>query len=730
MGTQTDANNEWLELRNLTSNPVSLEGWQLLDKDHQIKIIFSVADQIPANGYFLLERTDDNSVPNLSADKIYSGALSDTNETLWLFDKNCNLIDEVKAEPNWPAGDKNQRRTMERKDDLSWQTYQGAAFNGILGTPKAANSQGNSNNSNSNSNSNNNQSNNPSETPTLEVVINEIGWMGTPADSSDEWLELYNNTENPIDLTGWVLKAADGSPEIKLAGSIPGHGFFLLERTQDNTIADLSADQIFQGALDNQGEKLELRNNQGVLIDLVDASQGWFAGSRSPDFISMERVKPNLPGSDPQNWQNNNTVQTNSFDKAGNYLMATPKAPNSAHQGPVILPRFLRHNVLLKKELSPFLIFGEVNLAAGKTLTIEPGVVLKFSPNFNLGQEPYLLLEGNLKAVGTLTDPIIFTSLRDDTVGGNNRRPLEDFLNGTPIPPQPGDWIQISVRETSTTEIRNAIIRYGGYSGFSNAALVVDKGKVIIENVTFEKNGESLWLLEAQAQVLKTKFLNNEGGLVTLRIRGKNPKVENSLFENNKQSYLIYLDSQTEAEIINNQFQNNPATQAPILVERGSNPLFLGNQGTNNQGWNAILMSPSGTAFKENAVLHWQENSLPYLISGPFSLPQQNQLIIDPGVVVKLSDFLRIEGVLKAEGLAEKPIIFTSLHDDDFGGDTNNNQQQTLPQSGDWSNLQFANNSLATLKNVQVRYAGKNGVSPFLIETNAQVIKENVSFFP
>jgi hypothetical protein len=74
--------------------------------------------------------------------------------------------------------------------------------------------------------------------------------------------------------------------------------------------------------------------------------------------------------------------------------------------------------------------------------------------------------------------------------------------------------------------------------------------------------------------------------------------------------------------------------------------------------------------------------------------------------------------------------VFTSLHDDDFGGDTNNNQQQTLPQSGDWSNLQFASNSLATLKNVQVRYAGKNGVSPLLLETNAQLIKENVSFFP
>jgi len=733
MGTQAEANNEWLELRNLTSNPVSLEGWQLLDKDYQIKIIFNSDNQIPANGYFLLERTDENSVPNIPADKIYTGSLSDTNETLWLFDKNCNLIDEVKAEPNWPAGDKNQRRTMERKDDLSWQTYQCSVVNGILGTPKAVNSQcdnnDNSNSSNGNS-SNNNQSNNSPETPTLEVVINEIGWMGTPADTSDEWIELYNNTDQTIDLTDWTLKAADGSPEIKLTGSIPGKGFFLLERTNDNTISDLLADQIFQGALDNDGEKLELRNNQGVLIDLVDASEGWFAGSSSPDFISMERVKSNLSGNNPQNWQNNNTLQTNHFDKAGNYLIATPKAPNSANQGPVILPSFLRHNALLKKELSPFLIFGTVTVAPGKTLTIEPGVVLKFSPNLNPGQESYLILEGNLRALGTTDEPIIFTSLRDDSVGGNNRRPVEDFLNGEPIAPQPGDWIQISVRENSTIEIRNAIIRYGGYDGFSNAALVVNRGKAIIENVIFEKNGESLWLLEAQAQVLKAKFLNNEGGIVTLRIRGKNPKVENSLFENNKQTYLISIDSQSEAEIIDNRFQNNPLTQALILVERGSNPVFLGNQGANNHGFNAILMSQSGTAFKENAVLHWQENALPYLISGSFLLPQSNQLIIEPGVVVKLGDFLRIEGSLKAEGLAEKPIIFTSLHDDDFGGDTNGNNNQTLPQIGDWNNIQLAETSSVILKNVQIRYAGKEGVTPLLIENGARVIQENINFFP
>ncbi|MBI5081957.1 MAG: lamin tail domain-containing protein, partial [Chloroflexi bacterium] len=37
------------------------------------------------------------------------------------------------------------------------------------------------------------------------VIINEVMWMGTSADSSDEWIELYNTTGSSINLSGWTL---------------------------------------------------------------------------------------------------------------------------------------------------------------------------------------------------------------------------------------------------------------------------------------------------------------------------------------------------------------------------------------------------------------------------------------------------------------------------------------------------------------------------------------------
>ena len=44
----------------------------------------------------------------------------------------------------------------------------------------------------------------PSANP-LDVVINEVGWMGTQASASDEWIELYNPGPTTVDLSSVYL---------------------------------------------------------------------------------------------------------------------------------------------------------------------------------------------------------------------------------------------------------------------------------------------------------------------------------------------------------------------------------------------------------------------------------------------------------------------------------------------------------------------------------------------
>ncbi|MFH1375095.1 MAG: lamin tail domain-containing protein [Patescibacteria group bacterium] len=162
---------------------------------------------------------------------------------------------------------------------------------------------------------------------TGNVVINEIAWMGTLASGNDEWLELRNNTSSAIDLIGWVVMAADSKPAIELSGTIEANGFFLLERTDDSTVSDIPADQIYTGALGNAGEVLILKDAERNEIDQVD---DWYAGDNDLK-ISMERIDPNVFGTDLANWAGNDGVTINGLDADEVALSATPRAENSVY---------------------------------------------------------------------------------------------------------------------------------------------------------------------------------------------------------------------------------------------------------------------------------------------------------------------------------------------------------------------------------------------------------------
>jgi cardiolipin synthase len=162
-----------------------------------------------------------------------------------------------------------------------------------------------------------------------KVIINELAWAGLAASSNDEWIELYNASDVSVELTGWVLAAVDGTPVITLEGTIAPYGTFLLEQRDDTTLSDIPADQIYVGVMANDGERLELWDQGGVLVDGANQDGGpWPAGSVWPDYLSMERVNPYLPDSD-SNWGSNDGVIRNGEDAYGNPINGTPGEWNS-----------------------------------------------------------------------------------------------------------------------------------------------------------------------------------------------------------------------------------------------------------------------------------------------------------------------------------------------------------------------------------------------------------------
>lgn len=127
------------------------------------------------------------------------------------------------------------------------------------------------------------------------VYINEVAWMGTTVSSTNEWVELYNDGTSDVDLDGWVIVSDDGSPNITIssaANSIIGaKKYYLIERTDDTTVPDVTADFVaaFGSGLSNSGEALLLKKPDGTIVETLDFKSGWPAGDNITKQ-TMQRV--------------------------------------------------------------------------------------------------------------------------------------------------------------------------------------------------------------------------------------------------------------------------------------------------------------------------------------------------------------------------------------------------------------------------------------------------------
>ncbi len=259
-------------------------------------------------------------------------------EMLALRDPAGSLVDSANRNGgDWPAGEASSRTSMERwgGDDSpgNWVTYSGsggnahdAAGNPIPGTLRKPNSMYSVTPTASLT-----AATAPSATPEVvspplgSVWINEVGWAGTHASASDEWIELYNTGEFTVVLDGWQLRDG-GDIMIALPGELPPGGFYLLERTDEATIQNIEADLIYAGSLSNSGETLTLRDAAGGLIDTANlAGGGWPAGS-AQSRASMER-RNSTDGS--SGWASFTGYHSLGKDAQGEPIQGTPRGPNS-----------------------------------------------------------------------------------------------------------------------------------------------------------------------------------------------------------------------------------------------------------------------------------------------------------------------------------------------------------------------------------------------------------------
>ena len=139
-----------------------------------------------------------------------------------------------------------------------------------------------------------------------QVVLNEV--MYHPPDERDElqYIELHNAGTAPVSLAGWSLRK--GAKFTFPAGmTLPAGGFGVLCRNRAALTAQYGAEVPvlgeFSGHLKHGGERLELTDAGGTLVDAVKFSDHapWPLAADG-ESASLERICPGAAGTLPENW--------------------------------------------------------------------------------------------------------------------------------------------------------------------------------------------------------------------------------------------------------------------------------------------------------------------------------------------------------------------------------------------------------------------------------------------
>ncbi|MCF7918660.1 MAG: right-handed parallel beta-helix repeat-containing protein [Candidatus Cloacimonetes bacterium] len=359
-----------------------------------------------------------------------------------------------------------------------------------------------------------------------------------------------------------------------------------------------------------------------------------------------------------------------------------------------------------------FVIAGVVTVPDGVSLMIEEGSIIKFTEG-----DTRIDVSGGLIAEGTAADHIYFTSYADDSIGGDT--------NASSSAPYPGYWRRLWLNGLDqNSHLDYCEFRYGG--GTWNYSVWVENSVIPFDNCIFEYSGSSIssntsysaLMIEDNADVVVEScvFRNNQNtGLGAAGTNQSVAIVDCEFYDNGNQGMRIpgntgYLE--------NNTFYDN------FWADVSVNPEMISDIYANNNYLSAVRICSGSVLSDALWNGNWQ-----YQVEGDFSVNAGATLIIEPGAMFKFwGDYLfTVNGSLTAQGTPAEKIIFTSIHNDSYGGDSNNNYFETTPNPGDWKGISF-NNSTAgnNLSWMIVSYAGGGGNYPAINLQNSEVDMNSV----
>lgn len=553
------------------------------------------------------------------------------------------------------------------------------------------------------------------------LVINEIAWAGTGSSATttkDEWIELFNPTSHTVALDDFtLLSQTDANPTISLSGVLESHAYYLIERTDDDAITDVTASSTasFGNGLDNGGEVLALAYGNSIIdkTPSLSACGGWCGGAAGGQYFTAERYDPWASGENSSNWTSWGGFLANGTNADHQPVRGTPGKRNSINYMISYTGNLLTDKTL-SPTLNPYVIPGTLNIISNATLTIPKGIIIK------LGGGALLNVNGVINATGTANEPIVFTSLKDDTYAGDTNQ------DAASTAPSPGDWLTIALKKNGSS-FDHTIIRYGGlvdsndlYSANIRAdsisSFTLTHSVIEYANLYGVKVKNSSGTVTSNTIRFNTRNLPGQTQSVGIAVENGSPEIRDNHISDNTNGLLISGASSIPT-ISHNTFERNIYFAAESIGAYGA---FSGDTAQEN-GMNGIFLQGS------LAINYTLSADIPYLIrNSTYTVPANKTLTVSPGAIIKFDGTLAkisSAGALLINGTAGNPAIFTSFHDDTYGGDTD--ATSTPAAAGDWDAITISSAS-STITHAIIRYGGAGLTSAMNVSNVSIPISDSV----
>ncbi|MEJ5310631.1 MAG: right-handed parallel beta-helix repeat-containing protein [Anaerolineae bacterium] len=255
---------------------------------------------------------------------------------------------------------------------------------------------------------------------------------------------------------------------------------------------------------------------------------------------------------------------------------------------------------------SPHLMSANVTVAAGFTLTIEPGVTVQAA-------NTALIVQGHLQAAGDATQPITFTSQSDSG---------------------PYEWSGITF-DGGTGTLRHAIVRNSGTGSYGSPGYSAGIVALNVQTGTVT--------LEASQVITSAGGPNNNTGLYVMNSR------------------VVVSDTRFSG------IGDDPAqNDFPVYITGATSDVRLSGLRLENNTYNQVAFTPD-TITERDLTLNPQSVGGYRLLAG-FTVPAGRVLTVEPGVKVHVGNNdgaypLLVRGRLEAVGTVAQPITFTSPAD-------------------------------------------------------------------